>query len=845
MKPTVFLFSEPCALSLFLLEKLLSNFCRIVVFSGVTKTWEHFTSHIVKSGNLIFDARKNYSKFPKPDYFLLVDLSATVNRELFEKAEALADSLNAKGFAVVSEKNLLDVVVKLSEAVGLIAVNNLFGPRMELDETSEISQIIGAAVRGEKIKVAVEEKTSLVHLGDAAKLIVKWLFSFGPYGEVTTISSSKTYLAEICQSVRQIYPNFEYQVVKQFATKPMPGKKKTYLLERGNNQLLAETLIWFKNNPLPKAISAKPKTEKWRLVKMLVVGLSVVLAIPFVFTLTAGLFLFASMKMASQESIGTARVLLNASYVTADLADKETRTLTRIPVLGKWYTDSNSLAYILKNTGLAGIRVFNLLDEASLLSGNILQGREYDIVATQEKIISDLGYVETKLSFIEGEAKNYPNFHKFAYLHRKIDFLRLKKLVSNTGKIARALPDLLGAGKRKTYLVLLQNNMELRPTGGFIGSFALVSFGLGKLDEVSVQDVYAADGQLKGHVEPPTPIKKYLNQANWFLRDSNWDPNFPVSAERAEWFLDKEIDVPVDGVVALDLNTIKDLLEVVGPIYLNDFQTQVSGDNFYEKTQSEVEESFFPGSTKKANFITALSKEMINVLILNKDENGAKLARIIYNNLEARHIQIFLHNNLAKEGLANLNWDGAFNYPDCTGNCYSDLLGLVEANLGVNKANYYVERKYDLSVSLQDGLIKKNLSVEYKNNANLAMGESGIYKSYSRLTVPLNSNLEFIKVGDVSLAPDIETVSGRKEIGFYFELMPGQTKTVNISWRLTSPLNLSRAGEYRIYVRKQAGTPAEPISIFYNGPAGVDLKVEPGYNTLFTQDIYSKATWKK
>src|SRR3989344_8002630 len=43
-----------------------------------------------------------------------------------------------------------------------------------------------------------------------------------------------------------------------------------------------------------------------------------------------------------------------------------------------------------------------------------------------------------------------------------------------------ALPDVLGFRGSKTYLVLLQNNTELRPTGGFMGAFALVTMDRGK-----------------------------------------------------------------------------------------------------------------------------------------------------------------------------------------------------------------------------------------------------------------------------------------------------------------------------------------------------------------------------
>ena len=156
--------------------------------------------------------------------------------------------------------------------------------------------------------------------------------------------------------------------------------------------------------------------------------------------------------------------------------------------------------------------------------------------------------------------------------------------------------------------------MELRPTGGFIGSFGLITFDGGRLSDLTVNDVYTADGQLNGHVEPPLPIKNYLGEASWWLRDSNWDPDFPTSAKRAEWFLDKELGKKVDGVIATDLYPIKEILKVTGSVFLSDYNSTITSENLYETTQNEVQNNFFPGTHKKASFLTALSRSLLGEL---------------------------------------------------------------------------------------------------------------------------------------------------------------------------------------------------------------------------------------
>jgi len=826
MRPTVFLFSDPRAFPLYLVEKLLSNLCQVVVFSNDVKNWQIETSHISKTSSLVFDFQKNLKKYSRPDYFLMIDV--------FD--QTLFSVLKAKGFVVVTEKSLWINAQNIPETVGVINVDNLFGPRMEINNKSRLSQIIGSAVRNDAIKIYENEKIPPVYMGDAVKLIVKWLFSFGPYGEVSSISSANVSVEDVCKEIKKVYPNFKYRVVRG-EINTLPISKNVYLLEKSGNPLFEETLLWFTSNTQPESVTKNKKGKGRKMVGVLAVVIFI-LATPFIFIFIAIALLFFSKEMIVKENLNLGKFLAKASYITSNISESEFRIFTNIPVLGGPYASFKPFSYMVNKVSMVGLKSFDLISEAQVLSGGLTGRDEYDLSQTQDKIIANLNYLETTISLIESEAKNYPK------LRKEINFDLIKKITSNVNKIVMTLSDLLGVDKNKTYLVLFQNNMELRPTGGFIGSFALVSFSAGKLGEVNVQDVYSADGQLKGHVEPPPPIKKYLKEANWFLRDSNWDFDFPTSAERAEWFLDKEIDVPVDGVIALDLNVVKDLLKQIGPIYLADYQTQVTADNFYEKTQTEVENNFFAGSTKKANFITALAKEIIKSLINNEISN-INLTKIIYNNLEGRHIQVFLHNNLAKEAVANLDWDGAFNYQTCLGNCFSDFLGLIEANLGVNKSNYYIERKSNLSVDVSEDIIKKNLSVTYVNKADLAMGNRGIYKVYSRLVVPPNSEVGFVKVGDSQLQLDTQTVSGRKEIGYYFELPPGQTKTVNIYWEIKTPLSLNRAGEYLVYLRKQAGTPEEPISINVETTSGVALNVEPGYNTLFTKDINTKVTWKK
>ncbi len=117
-----------------------------------------------------------------------------------------------------------------------------------------------------------------------------------------------------------------------------------------------------------------------------------------------------------------------------------------------------------------------------------------------------------------------------------------------------SFPALLGFEGKREYVVLFQNNMELRPGGGFIGSYGLVKLDKGRVTDFTVHDVYDADGKLSTHIDPPYGLQRYMGAKHWFLRDSNFAIDFPQDAKQAETFLQLETGENVDGVIAIDTN---------------------------------------------------------------------------------------------------------------------------------------------------------------------------------------------------------------------------------------------------------------------------------------------------
>jgi hypothetical protein len=349
-----------------------------------------------------------------------------------------------------------------------------------------------------------------------------------------------------------------------------------------------------------------------------------------------------------------------------------------------------------------------------------------------------------------------------------------------------------------------------------------------------------------------------MAQASWYLRDSNWDPDFSVTAQKAQWFLDKETDQKVDGVVGIDLEVVRGLLEIFGPITLTDYSQTVTSLNFYEKTQYEVENDFFPGSTKKTSFLTSLTRQLLVQITEGLGHSYSSLARIIYKNLDEKHIQIFFNNPAAQKVVTLLKADGGIKRESCIGNCYSDWVGYVDANLGVNKANYYLQRSINLTTYLNNQKLQRYLTVDLKNTANPSLGDKVRYGTFLRVLVPLDSLLFNAKVGDLKSQTEIQVSENStetyKEGGVWIEVMPGETKRVIFSWQGLANIDFENEGYYQVTVRKQAGTMADPISWAVFMPNNVKAETTEKftltkegfylYNTSLVRDITPRISWK-
>lgn len=404
------------------------------------------------------------------------------------------------------------------------------------------------------------------------------------------------------------------------------------------------------------------------------------------------------------------------------------------------------------------------------------------------------------------------------------------------------LAEVLGFEGEKTFLVLFQNNMELRPGGGFIGSYGLLRVNKGQIVDFKIHDVYDADGRLTGHIEPPFPLKRFVGINHWFLRDSNFSPEFPQNANSALRFLSLETADRADGVIAIDTSFLRSLLGALGPVYVPEYKEKVTSANFFQLTQSHAERNFFPGSTQKKDFLRALFTSLMLSLKEKKTLPLSSILKDIKENLAEKHILLYANDPSLQRVFSLSSFSSAWQQEKIGKNTIADFLGLNEANIGLNKANYYLKRSITQEVSFNptQGAFEETVKIRYVNFSNNSLPFSGPYRNYLRLILPLNASLTGIALDgkEQKIIPAVtdpriyasksfvvpsglevarEELDGKQMIGFLLTIPPSKTLDVTVSYSL--PISfVAQTFSYQLNLFKQAGTGSDPYTLIINYP---------------------------
>ncbi|MFA5358997.1 MAG: DUF4012 domain-containing protein [Patescibacteria group bacterium] len=389
-----------------------------------------------------------------------------------------------------------------------------------------------------------------------------------------------------------------------------------------------------------------------------------------------------------------------------------------------------------------------------------------------------------------------------------------------TDSLIKALPLMSGYDAPKTYLLIMQNNDELRPTGGFIGVYGIAKVRDGLLTSLSTSDSYALDKEAADYlnIEPPKPIKDFMAK-KWFFRDANWYPDFPAAAEKLLWFYKQERGKEnPSGVIAFDQDFVAGLLDITGPIKTKDLVFNSA--NFGDLLQYEVEQNYIERGLKKENrkdIVEELSTELIAKLAGLPIDKWLEILSYAQNNLIQKHVLLFDQNKNLQSIYNSNGWTGEIKQTD------GDYLMFIDANMVALKTDRIVDKKINYTLREdQSGNLISIATISYTNNGKVDYRTTAL-RTYTRLYVPAGSELisssgaltndrgdDPGKTGVV----DVTNEFNKTSFGAFIYIKPGETKSLIFEYKLPPRIkDQLTAGSYTLFVQKQPGTTGHKLSI--------------------------------
>lgn len=316
----------------------------------------------------------------------------------------------------------------------------------------------------------------------------------------------------------------------------------------------------------------------------------------------------------------------------------------------------------------------NLPSEGSL-TDYLKQISVNDLEPAAEKVAK----IEELISVVDMSSTPYQT--KFIELKEKLG--ELSNLLSLWVESKDEVYTILGDRYPQKYLVLLMNNDEMRPGGGFIGSYLLIDLDEGRLTNMSFHDIYELDNLFYEQIEMPLHELKSLTSL-WRMRDSNIFPDFPTSAKKAMWFLEHEGGPGVDGVLAVNLSAAQSMLRASGPIKVPSLSKEISEESFPTVMSTLVEAKVFGADSPKkilGELISEFTKVASNAevkqnIAINAFAEANKKQILFY------HKDINVQNLLASMGLDN-------SIPQLS-TLTNDFFMPIFTNIGANKTDRYM-----------------------------------------------------------------------------------------------------------------------------------------------------------
>ncbi|MEK7526613.1 MAG: DUF4012 domain-containing protein [Patescibacteria group bacterium] len=397
------------------------------------------------------------------------------------------------------------------------------------------------------------------------------------------------------------------------------------------------------------------------------------------------------------------------------------------------------------------------------------------------------------------------------------------EMISNSKPLLEAAPYILGIDEPRTYLLIFQNDKELRPTGGFLTGYSIVTIDKGKFEQASSNDIYNLDKVYKPRIKAPDPIIDYIKgpyvlNPNLRLRDMNFNPDFKESMDLFTEEIKSAGVNDIDGVIAVDTHVVVNILKVLGQIgvpgfgnfsaepdarcncpqvvyELEDYADQEGAIVWDQNDPTKI--IFAPANfDNRKKIVGPLMNSVLSNALGQPKEKLPALFEAGWKSISEKHVLMYLFDDQAQKGVESFNIAGRIK------NYEGDYLHISDSNLGGRKSNLYVTQEVHQDVVIKkDGTVEKTVEITYKNPQSYDGWLNSVLPNWTRIYVPKGSKLVDISGFEDKVDPYEDL--GKTVFAGGFSLRPQGVVKVKLVYTLPNKL---KNGNYNILIQKQPGT---------------------------------------
>lgn len=524
-----------------------------------------------------------------------------------------------------------------------------------------------------------------------------------------------------------------------------------------------------------------------------------------------------------------------------------------MPVVAGYYNDGqHGLNAALEGVGAAKILMDAIEPYADVLGfkgqgtfmGGTAEDRIVKMVQTMDKVTPKLDEVSQKLNSVQEEldqikTSRYPKEIKGKQIRSKLETAKasvdsIAAGVDEARPILKVLPQILGYPDSKNYLVIFQNDGELRATGGFMTAFSVMNIDSGKVKPEKSNDIYHLDSKFKTKLKPPDPIKEYLFSNEYgksivpyfYLRDMNFSPDFKISMDTFKKYYD-EIpgEYEVQGIITVDTYVLKDLLDVLGPInvpeygeFTNEPDDRCHGlPNIICELEYIIDQPLPTQATGRKEAILGPMMKEILLRSMGAPKNlWPKLFSTALRLIKEKHVLLYFEAEETQQAAEAFNAAGRIKDFD------GDYLHINDSNFGGAKSNTFTNHTVEQEIEIDEsGKVTKTLTMVYENpepmdNCNLertaGLCLNSILRNYFRIYVPQGSKLI------EGLGSEVEMTT-QEELGkTYFDgflTVRGEGGRAKLVVKYELPFTLEPGDNYKLLIQKQPGTLGHKYKVIF------------------------------